>query len=68
MKRVSTILKQINELECELYQNYSEKEIMKGFEKLDKEGYDFSVTSLLYVIYTGTEDYLRLDAEFPDEE
>lgn len=68
MKRVSTILKQINELECELYKNYSEKEIMKGFEKLDKEGYKYSVTSLLYVIASGTEDNLRLDAEFPDEE
>lgn len=68
MKKVTTILKQINELEDELYRNYSQKEIMKGFEKLDKEGYNFSITSLLYVIYTGTEDYLKLDSEFPDED
>ena len=68
MKRVSTILKQINELEKELYKNYSYKEIMQGFEKLDKEKYNFSINSLLYVIYSGTDDYLKLDAEFPDEE
>lgn len=67
MKKVTTILKQINELENELYNNYSPKKIMEGFEKLEKEGYQFSLTSLLDVIYTGTEDYLKLDAEFPDK-
>lgn len=67
MKRVTTILKQINELENELYSKYSPEEIMKGFEKLEKEGFSFSLTSLLDVIYTGTEQYLKLDSEFPDE-
>ena len=37
MKRVTTILKQINELENELYSKHSPEEIMKGFERLEKE-------------------------------
>ena len=67
MKKVTTILKQINELESELYEKHTYKEIMKGFEQLEKEGFKFSLTSLLDVIYTGAESYLKLDAEFPDE-
>lgn len=68
MKKVTTILKQIDELEKELYKNYSPKEIMDGFNKLVKEGFRFSLTSLLIIrcnIYR--KDYLRLDEEFPDE-
>lgn len=68
MKRVTTILKQINELENELYGNYSIKEIMKGFEKLDKEGYKTSVTSLVNVIYEGVYNDIKLENEFPDED
>ena len=68
MKRVTTILKQINELEKELYGNYSTKEIMEGFEKLDKEGYKTSVTSLVNVIYEGIYNDMILENKFPDEE
>lgn len=52
MKRVTTILKRINELEKELYCNYNDKEILKGFKKLEKENYLYNSTSLLYVIAT----------------
>ena len=68
MKRVTTILKEIDKLEHELYRNYTEKEIYDALNKLEEDGYKFSLTSLLNVIYTSVESYLMLDEEFPDED
>lgn len=41
MKRISTILKQINELEQEMH-NYTDIEIKNAIEKLEHNGYEFS--------------------------
>lgn len=68
MKKVTTILKQINELENELYKKHTIKEILDGFDKIDKEGVKYSITSLLYVIYEGVYNADILENEFPDEE
>ncbi len=64
MRRATTILKQINELENELYANYTDKDILKAFNKLDEENYSYSVTSLLYVISTGAEENQKIDEMF----
>ena len=64
MKRVTTILKQINELENELYSNYTDKDILEGFDKLDTENYSYGLTSLLYVIATGVQENLKIDEMF----
>lgn len=41
MKKLTTILKQINEL----YSSYTDKDILEGFNKLDKQKYFYSTTS-----------------------
>lgn len=64
MKKVTTILKQINELENELYSNYTDKDILEGFDKLDKQKYFYSATSLIYVIATGVQENLKIDEMF----
>lgn len=51
MKRISTILKQINELEKEMY-NYTDIEIKNAVDKLEHNGYRFS-GYLIDTIYQG---------------
>lgn len=51
MKRISTILKQINELEKEMY-NYTDIEIKNAVDKLEHNGYHFS-GCLIDTIYQG---------------
>lgn len=41
MKRASTIIKEIEKLECELKENYSEEQIKSTIEKLEKQGIQF---------------------------
>lgn len=60
MKKVSTILKQLNKLETELYTNYTEQEIFEGFTKI--QCYDPS--SILNVIYSGLIDYTETEEEY----
>lgn len=51
MKRISTILKQINELEKEMY-NYTDIEIKNAIDILEHNGYNFS-GCLINTIYQG---------------
>lgn len=68
MKKVTTILKQINKLEDELNSKYSPEEIIEGFEKLYKEGFYFSLNSLVELIYEDIEKSLKSEYEFPDKD
>lgn len=68
MKKVTTILKQINKLEDELNSKYSPEEIIEGFEKLYKEGFYFSLNSLVELIYEDIEKSLKSEHEFPDKD
>lgn len=67
-KRITTLLKNFIDIENEIYSNYSEREIVKGFEKLEKKGIEVSVSSLAYQLWIGAEDYIKLDEEFPDND
>lgn len=65
MKRVSTIVRMIDELEKELYLNYSSKEIYQGIEKEEKKkAFWGGTTGLVYVIYEATYDDSVLENEF----
>lgn len=67
-RRITTLLKNFIDLENEIYENYNEKEIVDGFEKLEKKGVHVSVSSLAYQLWIGAEDYVKLDEEFPDND
>lgn len=66
MKRITTLLKQFIDLENEIKNNYTDKEIQKGFQKIEKQGIHISVTSLAYQLWEGVEQNIYLDEEFPD--
>lgn len=55
MKKATTIIRQIDDLEKELYSNYSYKEIHDAVEKEEKKKpYWGGCTGLVDVIYSGT--------------
>lgn len=59
MKRLETLLKQIDKAEREIYQNYSDIDIYEAVNKLEKKGSKFGVTSLVGVIFEGAYDNAR---------
>jgi hypothetical protein len=59
MKRLETLLKQIDKAEKEIYQNYSDTDIYEAVNKLEKRGHSFGNTSLVSVIFNGAYDNIR---------
>lgn len=66
MKRVETIIQQINKLEIELYRNYTDKQIKEAIEKCEANNKIKSNNcDLISVIYEGVTNNIQLD-EFCD--
>ena len=66
MKRVETIIQQINELEIELYRNYTDKQIKEAIEECEANNKIKSNNcDLISVIYEGVTNNIQLD-EFCD--
>lgn len=59
MKKLETLLKKIDNAEKEIIQNYSDLDIYETMNKLKKQGYGFSSTSLVGVIFDGAYDNVR---------
>ena len=64
MKRVETIIKQIDKLERELYTNYDYATIKKIMRKmLDNHEVETNGCDLVWVIYSGVDDYVNSEEE-----
>lgn len=67
MKRATTIIREINNLEKELFSRFSSKEICDAIEKEEKKkNFYRSTDGLISVIYEGAYNDIILDEEFPD--
>lgn len=67
MKKVTTIIREINNLEKELFLRFSDKEIRDAIEKEEKKQNFYRGTDgLISVIYEGVCSNIKIDEEFPD--
>ncbi len=64
MKRIETIIKEIDELERELYTNYDFQTIEKEMDKMFKNHeIKSNGCDLIWVIYSGVADYNKCENE-----
>lgn len=65
MRKATTILRLIDNLEQELFQNYSSKEIQKALEKANKKSaFKGATTGLISVIWEGVDSDVYLEENY----
>lgn len=67
MRRASTILRMIDNLDAELYQNYSDEQIKVALEKEEKKSPFIGSSSGLISVISSSIDYLYEDNDDDEE-